>query len=96
MYGKDKEILILLKLKNYKMKYKLNIENQMILYLLFNKNNKIDSKLIYKHKDYFNHNMLNLNNNKLDHLHKLDHLFKLDHLVQIIMLDKDHLDNNLK
>lgn len=72
------------------MKYKLNIENQMILYLLFNKNNKIDSKLIYKHKDYFNHNMLNLNNNKLDHLHKLDHL------VQIIMLGKDHLDNNLK
>lgn len=80
------------------MKYKLNIENQMILYLLFNKNNKIDSKLIYKHKDYFNHNMLNLNNNKLelDLLDKLDHLFKLDHLVLVIMLDKDHLDNNLK
>lgn len=72
------------------MKYKLNIGNQMILYLLFNKNNKIDSKLIYKHKDYFNPNMLNLNNNKLDHLHKLDHL------VQIILLGKDHLDNNLK
>ena len=70
----------------------------MILYLLFNKNNKIDSKLIYKHKDYFNHNMLNLNNNKLelDLLDKLDHLFKLDHLVLVIMLDKDHLDNNLK